>query len=442
MKTLQSFLLILTISFFTLNSCQTNESIIDNQDPATESIALRTVLNQLKVANDISTGRLTTSRTPNDSINFCFDFVYPFQLEYNTGAQVTVESFEGLIQILINETNDLYITGIVMPFDLVLADGTTVTINNEQDFIDVIESCEFDVWDDDDVIVSCFEFVYPFDMIDSDGNTVTITSEDGLMAFFESQDQFYYEPIFVFPITVINSDGEEVIINNIYEFFELTDDCYDCNCYEIYEPICVLDPITDEIIEFDNDCYAICEGYTPNDFVNCDGTDCNIFDMEVTVGDCIDTESYSIILNFEYTGNPTDSLDVVLGNEDMFTRYALTDLPLTLTIPSEPYYNFLEVMLSDTCSSYTQWDALNCSGNFDFMDYVGGNCFDFVYPFQITYNGMTIWITHIDSLSQYFNPGSQAEIIFPVQINVFATNETLTINSMDELEAVILENCN
>ncbi len=42
----------------------------------------------------------------------------------------------------------------------------------------------------------------------------------------------------------------------------------DCNCYEIYAPVCVISASGD-IFTFVNDCYAICEGFNPEDFVEC-----------------------------------------------------------------------------------------------------------------------------------------------------------------------------
>ena len=42
-----------------------------------------------------------------------------------------------------------------------------------------------------------------------------------------------------------------------------------CNCSADYAPVCVATP-GGEIIEFPNECMAICEGFTPNMFVQCD----------------------------------------------------------------------------------------------------------------------------------------------------------------------------
>lgn len=247
MKRLQYIFLTLTISLFALSSCQTNESIIDTPADAQESIALRTVLNHLKTDNNINTRTAASSRTtytPNTGL--CFDFVYPFQLEYNNGSQVSVESFDALLQILINENQDLYIIGIVMPFDIIFDDGTVFTISNEEDFIDVLlNECEMDVYDDDAVIVDCFDFVYPFDIIDEDGETLTINTIEEFVEFLEDQD-FYYEPLFVFPITLIDSEENEVVIESMYEFLDFLQDCeydeyyfmnYVGSCFDFVYPL-------------------------------------------------------------------------------------------------------------------------------------------------------------------------------------------------------------
>ncbi len=449
MKKFKFILVALTLSLFALNSCQDNSPVTPDQPEATESIALRTVLNKLKVANNI-TGRVAnTARTTADNEDdFCFDFVYPFQLEYNTGAQVTVENFEGLIQILVNETSDLYIVGIVFPFDIVLTtDGSTVTINSEQDFIEVLQNCQMDVWDDEDIVIdTCFELVYPFDMIDGDGNTVTITSDDALVTFLSNQDPQYYEPQFVYPITVIDSEGEEVIIESLYDFYDLVDDCYDCDCPDVYEPVCVVvDPQYNETIQFDNACEAICEGFSPSDFVNCDGTDddCDINDLEVTTGDCIGGGFYNITINFEYT--TTETFEVFTTSYINLGTYSTADLPVTIDFPAsgtEHDMIFVNDAQNPNCWENLEFDAPECAVvDFNFMDYVS-SCVDFVYPIEVTYGGETYEVNSYAQLGQYFgSPAQSGELQFPLQIEVIATGEVITINNADELEEAIDENC-
>jgi hypothetical protein len=456
MKKLKFIIVALTVSLFALSSCQDNGPVTAPQPEASKSIALRTVLNQLKATNDISGRFANTTRSANDQDDFCFDFVYPFQLEYNTGALVTVESFDGLIQILINETSDLYIVGIVFPFDIVfLEDGTTVTINSEEDFIEALTNCDdFDVWDDDDVVVDCFEFVYPIEMVGADGTTVTISSDNELMEFFAGQGQMY-EPEFVFPITVVNLDNEEIVVENIYEFFELMDDCYaydggydDCNCMDVYEPVCVYDSTSDMTIPFPNECVAICAGFTENDFVDCnfDDIDCEIDDLEVTVGDCNGDGTYSITINFEYENTNNEYFDVYVNDYIFIGNFQIADLPVTIdNFPVSGFdFDYLSVNINDNdgCWEGIEWEAPDCGGiEFNFMDYVG-SCFEFIYPIVVTFQGVSYEVNSFAQLQEYFNPQTMdAEIQFPVQIEELSTGETLTIQNMDELEDFIEDNC-
>ena len=46
-----------------------------------------------------------------------------------------------------------------------------------------------------------------------------------------------------------------------------------CVCIEIYDPVCVIDPQTGEIITFPNACFAECEGFGPDQFFECDGVE-------------------------------------------------------------------------------------------------------------------------------------------------------------------------
>jgi hypothetical protein len=361
MKNFKFLLIVLSIGLFSLGSCTNDTSSgTDTEQEATTSIALRTVLNSIKNNDASATGRVADNNPSDQQDDFCFDFVYPITLEYNTGATVTVDDFNGLIEVLMDETNDVYIEGIVFPFDIVLlADGTTVTINSEEDFIEALMACDnFDVWDDDDVIIDCFDFVYPIDLIAADGSTVTVNSDDELIAFFEAQGM-YYEPNFVFPLDVTTIDGEQLTIDSLYDLFDLMDDCYaydgwedDCQCTDEYEPVCVYDATSDMTIPFPNECIAECCGFTEADFVDC--------------GDLF---------------------------EEVF-----------------------------------------------FMDYVGA-CFDFVYPIQVTFNGTTMDVYAFAGLEQFFAPGNATELVFPLEITVTATSETITINSLEELEDFIRDNC-
>ena len=61
---------------------------------------------------------------------------------------VTVNSIEELINVIINSSQELYIDGVVFPFDVTLYDVESnelvvQTINNEEEFSNLIADCYF-----------------------------------------------------------------------------------------------------------------------------------------------------------------------------------------------------------------------------------------------------------------------------------------------------------
>lgn len=92
-------------------------------------------------------------------------------------------------------------------------------------------------------------------------------------------------PDFYDPVCVVTPAGDTIQFSNIcYAACEgyTPDQLIDCNntggcsCFEIYDPVCVmvLDDISQDtiILSFPNACYAMCEGFTADQFINCDST--------------------------------------------------------------------------------------------------------------------------------------------------------------------------
>ena len=75
MKKIKILVLLLTISVATFYSC-TDNNPIENEVVTQKSIATRTAMNELKIANGI-TDKNGNSSTSNP---FCFEFVYPITL--------------------------------------------------------------------------------------------------------------------------------------------------------------------------------------------------------------------------------------------------------------------------------------------------------------------------------------------------------------------------
>ena len=91
-----SILMVLTV----LMSCTNEEVIIDNLQNTEESESIVTTLSRLNQQYD-DNGNVDEAENPAGNIvfDFCFDFVYPINLSFNTGSTVTVNSLDDLIEI-------------------------------------------------------------------------------------------------------------------------------------------------------------------------------------------------------------------------------------------------------------------------------------------------------------------------------------------------------
>ena len=106
----------------------------------------------------------------------------------------------------------------------------TQVLQNANDLDEVLDNCGED---DDFDEIDCVSINYPivinvYDSNNQLANTITITSNSGLFNFFDTLDDNIYVAI-VYPITVTNSNAQNVIINSNTEletFFDNSiDDC-------------------------------------------------------------------------------------------------------------------------------------------------------------------------------------------------------------------------
>jgi hypothetical protein len=260
MKNIKFLLLLTSILVSVFVSCSSGDETIETQ----KSSALRIYLNEFKQANNI------TGRSVATASDLCYEFVYPLTLSYNNGTTVSVFNETELIAVLESETSELYINGIAFPFNLIAPGSTTpITISNESEFWSVINACDMDTYDDYIAPGSCYSFVYPFSFLMSNNQTVTLNNEQDLLNLVTQQgNSDNYIVNLVYPFSV-NSNNTIIQIDNEYEFAELNMDCDDnnCNCPTDVNPVCV--NVGGVIITFPNACLAVCAGYTTSDFVNC-----------------------------------------------------------------------------------------------------------------------------------------------------------------------------
>ncbi len=371
----------IAMAFMVFVSCTNNEPVFEEQQTTEESEAIVTSLNQMKsLFND--DGNLNNDENPAGNVvfDFCFDFVYPLDLSFNNGTTVTVADLDGLINIIFSSTENLFITGIAFPFNVETYNEDTnaieiVTINNEEAFISLLESCSFNDFEEcncteeyapvcvqitgpngetftitydnacyaacdgftendfaedceDDYYsgnTECFALNFPLSIIINDDTTVVINSEEELGTTLYD----VYDFDFVYPFTVTLENDDVVTVNSSDDIENLLEDCYgefngnECEECEnaAVDPVCIqyTSPEGETIVTvFPNMCYAECEGFTENNVVDCENnnpSDCSeqeVFDYLLECQWYMTTSLYNTV-NAEYVEFSQDGSLEIFG---------------------------------------------------------------------------------------------------------------------------------
>ena len=241
MKNFKLSIFSVLIVLLAFTSCTNEETIVDTQQNTEESESITTTLGRLSQQYD-ENGNVDQTNNPAGNIvfDFCFDFVYPIDLSFNTDTTVTVNSLDELIDIYSSSTENLFINGIAFPFQVETYNENSntleiETINNEDEFFSLLEDCNFDEIED----CYCTEEYDPVcvNVTDLDGELFTISYPNACYAicdgfteddFSEECEQDYDSGAgecfeFVYPISIILDEGDPVILvkNYLMLFMEL-----------------------------------------------------------------------------------------------------------------------------------------------------------------------------------------------------------------------------
>ena len=237
------FSILMVLAVFT--SCTNEEVIVDPQQDTEESESIITTLSRLNDQFD-ENGNVDQAENPAGNVvfDFCFDFVYPINLSFNTGTTVTANNLDEVIEIYNASTENLYVNGIAFPFQVETYNENSntleiETINNEDEFLSLLEDCGFEDEVDD---CFCTEEYDPvcIDITDLDGELFTISYPNACYAICDgfTEDDFSEECQqdydsgagecfeFVYPISIILDEGEPVIVNSREELFNATYGAY------------------------------------------------------------------------------------------------------------------------------------------------------------------------------------------------------------------------
>jgi len=174
-----------------------------------------------------------------DYDEICFEIVYPIDISLPDGTVQTVES-DSILEYYAEVFDDEDIIP-VFPITIIDLEENQVTIETEEEFFALLESCEEEDDDDDDdededfdlediFENECFSFIYPIDINLPDGSTSTLNSDEEMIAFVEALELEDYNeneyPMPVFPINIL-VEGEEVSIKDLEDFSDVLENCDD-----------------------------------------------------------------------------------------------------------------------------------------------------------------------------------------------------------------------
>ena len=440
-KLIFGFLFILVISI----ACTNDDSNIELAE-VHQSTSIQSALNQLRSYYH-EDGTINEEMNPTNNLvfDFCFEFIYPLSLSYNNEVIVTVNSIEELVNVIINSSQELYITGVVFPFDVTLYDIESnelvvQTINNEEEFSNLIADCNFndpcicteeyapvcvELIANNSVTVitfpnSCYAFcegftesdlvncenntectIYDLEVITGDcnsDNTYNMTinfqyEEIGEQDYFDlyarNDELIGYFPLSSLPLTIINfpSSGEN------YDFVK----------------VCINDNL---------DCCKEIEWLPPN--CNGQGSNCEITSLDVVAGECNDDGStYNLLLDFDFENTNGQEFFEIYFRDDVFYDYfQLSALPITMNnFPSSGLENdFIKIVINDMpeCSENIEWINPCFSDTF---------CYEYVFPIEMIVDGQVWSVNSNEHVDYKLSIGG--ELIYPLDIRI--DNEIFTV---------------
>jgi len=154
--------------------------------------------------------------------NSCYTLNFPIQLINTADEITTIESEAELIDAVSME-----VYYFVFPFDMTREDGEVVTVNNMDEIFEALIECNGFYgdggvdWEQEFEYIGCYLFTFPFDVVLSDGETVTVNDHMefcNLMLVGEIVD-------FAYPITLTDLDGTQVLVNSSAELEALLNEC-------------------------------------------------------------------------------------------------------------------------------------------------------------------------------------------------------------------------
>lgn len=229
MNTLRPILVLLISITICFTSCRTEDEIIIDP-PTGETINAGSTLADLLNRTALKDGSLDNIL---DNAN-CLSVQLPIDVTVN-GVTLTIideDGYEEVEDIFDDFSDDTDVITINYPITVIFEDYTTQSVSSDAELASLAANCPEDNELDDDI--ECIDFVYPitasvFNQNNEVINTIIINNDNDMYDFVDDLEDFTAVTI-NFPITVILSDGSQVVINSIQELqreIEMADDTCD-----------------------------------------------------------------------------------------------------------------------------------------------------------------------------------------------------------------------
>lgn len=193
----------------------------------------------------------------------CYEVSYPATFLLIDGSTVTVNDDDEFAEVLI--TGEW--AGFDFPLTLIDGEGNEITVNNDDELNEAILDCD-SPWGGGngggpiiDVFFGCYDLAYPATLTLIDGTTVVVNNEEELSNAILNGEW----ASFGYPLTLIDEEGNEVVVNNEEELGEAIEECEGWGnggppdpifeegeffCYDFSFPLTVLETSTGEEITF------------------------------------------------------------------------------------------------------------------------------------------------------------------------------------------------
>ncbi|MCW5515725.1 hypothetical protein [Muriicola sp. Z0-33] len=240
-RTLKQFGLFIFFITLTFVSCREEESVFIEgpQEESLEANSNVAILLQHTATKDGSNDNII------DNAN-CITIELPVTVQVG-GVEIIIDSPEDLetIEDIFDEfDDDEDVLDIIFPITVVLPDFTQLVINNLDALDDVTDDCVGENEFDDDI--ECADIKYPITASVFNSNnevidTITLSNDQELYEFIEELDEDDIVNV-NFPITVILSDGTEILASNLDELEDVLDnardDCDEDDDYDFNDDDC------------------------------------------------------------------------------------------------------------------------------------------------------------------------------------------------------------